>query len=111
MKNKYIAALLAFFLGGLGANKFYLGESKRGIIRLLLCWTFIPSFLGLIDGIKYIFTTNEDFQAKYCKDYQLLAAKQNAFYAKPTESVFCPSCGAKLDDRPAFCPKCGARID
>ena len=35
-KNKTTAALLAFFLGVLGAHKFYLGNTKMGIIYLLI---------------------------------------------------------------------------
>ena len=33
-KSKIVAALLAFFLGGLGIHKFYLGKNTAGIIML-----------------------------------------------------------------------------
>lgn len=36
MKNRYVAAILAFFLGGLGVHKFYLGK-WTGIFYLVLC--------------------------------------------------------------------------
>ena len=36
-KNKIVAALLAFFLGGLGIHNFYLGYTKKAIIQLVLC--------------------------------------------------------------------------
>lgn len=35
-KNKLVAALLAFFVGGLGIHNFYLGHKKKAIIQLLL---------------------------------------------------------------------------
>lgn len=35
MKSKTTATLLAFFLGGLGAHKFYLGQTGQGILFLL----------------------------------------------------------------------------
>lgn len=35
-KNKIVAALLAFFLGGLGIHNFYLGYKKKAIIQLVL---------------------------------------------------------------------------
>ncbi|MDB9505721.1 TM2 domain-containing protein [Microcystis aeruginosa CS-338/01] len=39
MRNRTIAALLAFFLGYLGIHKFYLGENLAGILYLLFFWT------------------------------------------------------------------------
>ena len=52
MKNKTVAGLLAFFLGGFGVHKFYLGN-PNGIFYLLFCWTFIPAIIALIEAIKY----------------------------------------------------------
>ena len=51
-KDKIIAGLLAFFLGGIGVHHFYLKENKKGIIKLIFCWTYIPALLALFDGIK-----------------------------------------------------------
>jgi TM2 domain-containing membrane protein YozV len=36
-----------------------------GIIYLLLCGTFIPAALGVIEGILYLVMSNEDFVRKY----------------------------------------------
>jgi len=33
-KSKVVAALLAFFLGGLGIHSFYMGQKKKGFIQL-----------------------------------------------------------------------------
>lgn len=33
-KSKIVAALLAFFLGGLGVHSFYMGQKKKGFIQL-----------------------------------------------------------------------------
>ncbi|SDB81769.1 TM2 domain-containing protein [Acinetobacter boissieri] len=64
-KNRIVAALLAFFLGGFGAHKFYLGQIGWGIVYLLFCWTFIPSFVAFIEFIIYLCTSDEKFAAKY----------------------------------------------
>ncbi len=67
-KNKVAAGVLAILLGGLGVHKFYLGQIGMGIIYILFCWTSIPSIIGLIEGILYLTSTDEQFQAKYVKN-------------------------------------------
>ena len=42
--NKVVYCLLALFLGGLGVHKFYAGKIGTGILFIMFCWTFIPSF-------------------------------------------------------------------
>lgn len=65
MKNRTTAIILAFLLGGFGAHKFYLGESGKGIIFLLFCWTFIPGIIAFIDFIKYLVMSDDEFNQKY----------------------------------------------
>ena len=65
-KNKIAAALLAFFLGGLGIHNFYLGYKGKAIAQLLLSllgwiliigpavaggWAFIEFIMILLDKI------------------------------------------------------------
>lgn len=70
MDNKKIAAILfAFFLGGIGAHKFYVGDILIGIFYLLFCFTFIPCLLGFIDAILFIGMYDDEFKAKYPKLY------------------------------------------
>ncbi|XTZ38308.1 NINE protein [Salmonella enterica] len=64
-KSKITAALLAFFLGGFGAHKFYLGKIGQGILYLIFCWTFIPALIAFIEFIIYLCTSDEDFARKY----------------------------------------------
>jgi TM2 domain-containing membrane protein YozV/RNA polymerase subunit RPABC4/transcription elongation factor Spt4 len=64
-KSRGAAVLLALFLGGLGAHKFYLGEIALGILYLLFCWTFIPAFVALIEALVYLCMSNDDFARKY----------------------------------------------
>jgi TM2 domain-containing membrane protein YozV len=49
-KNPTTATMLALFLGGLGAHKFYLGKTGFGLLYALFCWTLIPSILGVIEA-------------------------------------------------------------
>jgi TM2 domain-containing membrane protein YozV len=65
-KSKVTAGLLGILLGGIGAHKFYLGQTGMGILYLLFVWTFIPAIIGLIEGIIYLTMSDEEFQAKYC---------------------------------------------
>ena len=63
-KSKVVAGILAILLGGIGAHKFYLGRWGWGIIYLLFCWTYIPSIIGIIEGIGYLISNENDFGAR-----------------------------------------------
>lgn len=49
--DKVVYCVLAFLLGGLGVHKFYAGKMFLGILYVLLCWTFIPAIVAVIEGI------------------------------------------------------------
>lgn len=47
-KSQGAAYLLWFFLGGLGAHRFYVGRAGTGVAQLLLClFGWLPLFAGL----------------------------------------------------------------
>lgn len=64
-KSRIAAALFAFFLGGLGAHKFYLGQVGMGVLYIVFCWTFIPAIVALIEAIILITQSDAAFAAKY----------------------------------------------
>lgn len=64
-KSRAAAVLLALFLGGVGAHKFYLGRIGWGVVYLLFFWTFIPALAAFIEMIIYITMSDADFAAKY----------------------------------------------
>ena len=67
MKSRVAAILLALFLGGLGAHKFYLGQVGMRLLYLVFCWTGIPAIVALVEAILYLLASDEDFQKKYVK--------------------------------------------
>ncbi len=58
--NKIAYGLIAILLGGFGIHRFYSGKILSGIIYLLFCWTFIPTVLGIIEGIIALTKDDED---------------------------------------------------
>ena len=57
-KDKVTIALICFFFGGIGIHNFMMGESKKGVFKivgLFLCG--ISSILALIDFIKILMGT------------------------------------------------------
>jgi len=71
MKSKSVAFLLALFLGGLGAHKFYMEKPGMGVLYLLFCWTFIPTILAFIEAIILLFTSNDAWKRKWSENYKV----------------------------------------
>jgi TM2 domain-containing membrane protein YozV len=65
MINKAALLLFTFFLGGLGAHKFYTGRNLQGVLYVLFCWTGIPALISLIEFIIYALTSSERLNEKY----------------------------------------------
>lgn len=54
-KDKVTMALVCFFLGGLGIHNFMMGETKKGIVKIVLSLCCgIGGILALIDFIKIL---------------------------------------------------------
>lgn len=72
-KSKTTAGVLAILLGGVGAQKFYLGHPKEGAITILisvlgagvLIGPLVMQVIGLVEGIKYLTKSPEDFRQTY----------------------------------------------
>lgn len=63
-KSKVVAALLAFFLGGLGIHRFYLGQ-WWGLFYLLFCWTLIPGLIAFVETIVFLLTDQQKWDDRY----------------------------------------------
>jgi TM2 domain-containing membrane protein YozV len=68
-RNKYVAAILAFFLGVLGIHRFYLGRTGSGIAMLVLTMTLIgilvTSVWALVDTVRYLVMSDREFALRY----------------------------------------------
>lgn len=65
MKPRIVAALLAFFIGGLGIHKFYQGKIGLGILYLVFCWTYIPSVVAFVEFIVLLSMTDKAYEKAY----------------------------------------------
>ncbi|WP_299433111.1 TM2 domain-containing protein [uncultured Aquimarina sp.] len=77
--KKILAGILAILLGSLGIHKFILGYQKEGFILLgislaayvLSClaigllFIWVPSLIGLIEGIIYLTKSDDEFYQTY----------------------------------------------
>lgn len=84
MKNKYVAAVLAFVFGIFGTHRFYLGQRFWGIVYFFLFFMgmivtmnagdefpliVLPAVLGFIDSILLAVMPQEEFDARYNKKW------------------------------------------
>lgn len=104
MKNKKTTAILAFFLGGIGVHRFYLGQTGKGILSILFCWTFIPLIIGLYDCIFFTLMGNEYFEVTYNKNLGLhcsacgtqLLENITSFWSLGENKGACKNCFQKI---------------
>ncbi len=53
--DKITLALLCFFLGGIGVHNFMLGETKKGIFKIVMSFCFgIGAILALVDFVRIL---------------------------------------------------------
>lgn len=65
MKSKSTAVLLCFFLGGFGAQAFYLDRTVRGVLSLVFFWTFIPTMIAFVEFFILLCMSDIEFNRKY----------------------------------------------
>ncbi len=63
-KSKAAATLWGAFLGGFGAHKFYMGSWGWGIVYLFTFWLYIPFIIALVEWIRYVLMTDDEFYNK-----------------------------------------------
>jgi len=68
-KSRLVATLLSFFLGGLGIDRFYLGNIGMGVAKLFLGWLTLGIW-PLVDFIIVVAGAAHDGQGLPVKDWQ-----------------------------------------
>ncbi|MGL6229379.1 MAG: NINE protein [Culicoidibacterales bacterium] len=66
--HRSTAFLLAFFLGGFGIHKFYLGKTVQAIFMLLFFWTGIPAIIAFVEAVIYLCMSDASFDNNYNKE-------------------------------------------
>lgn len=101
MRSKYVAAVLAFFLGIFGTHRFYLGQRFLGILYFALFFfslltidapyqndvplLALPAILGFIDSILLAVMPQETFDEKYNKKRLIQRDRQPTSQRRPQQ--------------------------
>ncbi|QEE16634.1 NINE protein [Promethearchaeum syntrophicum] len=133
MKSKITAGLFAILMGDFGAHQFYLGNTSKGLLMLLFCWTGIPGLIGLIEGIIILGASDQEFLDKFVIPYS------NTKISQPPQNIMNklsqpvvnsnisntttirspilsgahnnPNLEANISNVSSFCPKCGKPLE
>lgn len=65
--NQVAAGILNILLGDLGVGHFYTGQTLRGVLDILFCWTGIPAIIGLVEGIIWLCDSEEEWAQRVAK--------------------------------------------
>lgn len=60
MEKRFIFSLIALFLGALGIQEFLLGNTLRGILGIVFCWTGIPYIIAIIQIVKALCSGSDE---------------------------------------------------
>jgi TM2 domain-containing membrane protein YozV len=69
-KSKIVAGILGIVLGGFGAGRFYMGDTKTGVWQLVvsLVTCGIGGIWGFVDGILILINGGVDGQGRPLRD-------------------------------------------
>lgn len=110
-KSRTTAVVLAIFLGGIGAHRFYLRKPVSGVFYALMVWTFIPGLLGFIEGIHYLTMSDAEFQARHVSGtLGFFRGNYNREQKAVRMHVKCPDCRELIPSDARVCSKCGCRL-
>ena len=72
-RNKYVAALLAFFFGVLGIHRFYLGRNGSAVLMIVISATIVGLLVtgvwAFIDTVRYLIMSDAEFDHRYARRF------------------------------------------
>lgn len=112
-RDRQAAALLAFFVGTIGAHKLYLRRWVEAALYPIFFWTGIPTVLGVLEGIWYLSMSDEAFRRRVV-ERRPVAADTTAGWggrSRMSGDVACIACGTSNPVDARFCLRCGSATD
>jgi len=88
-KDGTTGVLLSLFLGVFGGHKFYLGQTKQGVLYALFFWTLVPFFLGLLETALMpgrVQRHNQSLAENLKWKVRALVVNEGALHAEPPPS-------------------------
>ena len=115
-KSKTVTGLLALFLGGLGAHRFYLGQ-WWGVFYVLLCCTLVPTIAGIVEAVIIFRMSDEKWLEKHGAKAQAAGVFQKTISpppitSQPTQPTQTATSAPSIS-KPSFskpCGKCGNKL-
>lgn len=104
-KSTTTGTLLAVFLGGFGAHRFYLHDNL-GLFYLLFFWTFIPSIFGLVEA----FFMPDRVRVYNSRQELIEAVRTHKLTAGQPAAPALPAGPAPRDEQRRPCPYCAELI-
>ena len=84
VRNRKLAATLAFTLGWIGGHKLYLLRPEQALLSLLFCWTLVPALIGIAEGVTFLMMTDAEFARDYGQTRSWMCRVFGAMCRKPT---------------------------
>ena len=110
-KSRLVAALLCFFLGGLGIHRFYVGKIGTGILQLFLLGLFL--IWALFDFIMILAGSFTDKEGLRIVNWEGGAGRGEHFnvpMARCPPMACCPYCREIITRGARLCKHCGSSL-